>query len=82
MSGRRLKSWRNAQELNFRRRPANIWAAAILVANSDTCGHVTRECPIFCVTWIWSILIEIGKDDDDDNFQRSAGRVAAGLQAA
>jgi hypothetical protein len=40
------------------------------------------ECPIFCVTGIWFMLIEIGKDDDDDNFQRSAGRVAEGLQAA
>jgi putative transposase len=40
------------------------------------------ECPIFCVTGIWSMLIEIGKDDDDDNFQRSSGRVAEGLQAA
>lgn len=41
-----------------------------------------QECPIFCVTGIWFMLIEIGKDDDDDNFQRSAGRVAEGLQAA
>jgi len=39
-----------------------------------------RECPTFCVSLIWSMLPERSKDDDD--FQRTAGRVAEGLQAA
>ena len=39
-----------------------------------------RECPIFCVSVKWSMLPERSKDDDD--FQRVAGRVAEGLQAA
>ena len=43
-------------------------------------GGPGRECPVFCVSVIWSILPERSKDDDD--FQRSAGRVAEGLQAA
>ena len=43
---------------------------------------VIGECPIFCVTGIWFMLIEIGKDDDDDKFQGSVGRVAEVLQAA
>ena len=30
------------------------------------------ECPIFCVTGIWSMLPERSKDDD--NFQGTAGR--------
>ena len=38
------------------------------------------ECQIFCVTVIWSMLPERSKDDDD--FERTAGRVAEGLQAA
>ena len=40
----------------------------------------TRECPVFCVWVIGSMLPERSKDDDD--FERSAGRVAEGLQAA
>ena len=39
-----------------------------------------RECPIFCVTTLWSMLPERSKDDDD--FQGIAGRVAEGLRAA
>ena len=39
-----------------------------------------RECPIFCVSVIWSMLPERSKDDDD--FERTAGRTAEGLQAA
>ena len=42
--------------------------------------HRTRECPVFCVWLIGSMLPERSKDDDD--FERSAGRVAEGLQAA
>jgi hypothetical protein len=38
------------------------------------------ECPTFCVSVIWSMLPERSKDDDD--FKRTAGRVAEGLQAA
>lgn len=38
------------------------------------------ECLKLCVSVIWSMLPERSKDDDD--FQRSAGRVAKGLQAA
>ena len=38
------------------------------------------ECPIFCVSLIWSMLPERSKDDDD--FERTAGRTAEGLQAA
>jgi hypothetical protein len=38
------------------------------------------ECPAFCVSVIWSMLPERSKDDDD--FERTAGRVAEGLQAA
>ena len=41
---------------------------------------VARECPIFCVSVIWSMLSERSKDDDD--FERTAGRTAEGLQAA
>ena len=38
------------------------------------------ECAIFCVSVIWSMLPERSKDDDD--FERTAGRTAEGLQAA
>ena len=40
----------------------------------------TRECPIFCVTAVWSMLPERSKDDDD--FQGTAGRTSEGLRAA
>ena len=39
-----------------------------------------RECPVFCVLVIWSMLPERSKDDDD--FQRTAGRTFEGLCAA
>jgi len=40
------------------------------------------ECPIFCVTGAWSMLPERSKDDDDDDFQGTAGRTSEGLRAA
>lgn len=49
--------------------PKHVWAI-----------RVRRECPIFCVSVIWSMLPERSKDDDD--FERTAGRTAEGLQAA
>ena len=39
-----------------------------------------RECPVFCVTGIWSMLPERSKDYDD--FQGTVGRTAEGLRAA
>ena len=48
-------------------------------AASDTMP-MTRECQVFCVWVNGSMLPERSKDDDD--FQRTAGRVAEGLQAA
>jgi uncharacterized protein YvpB len=42
--------------------------------------QANRECPIFCVTALWSMLPERSKDDDD--FQGIAGRTAEGLRAA
>ena len=39
-----------------------------------------RECPVFCVWLIWSMLPERSKDDDD--FQRTSGRAFEGLCAA
>ena len=27
------------------------------------------ECPTFCVTWIWFMLPERSKDENDDDFQ-------------
>jgi hypothetical protein len=41
---------------------------------------VLGECPIFCVTSVWSMLPERSKDDD--NFQGTAGRTSEGLRAA
>ena len=38
------------------------------------------ECPIFCVSVIWSMLPKRSKDDDD--FERTAGRAFEGLRAA
>jgi len=43
-------------------------------------GSPERECPIFCVTAVWSMLPERSKDDDD--IQGTAGRTAEGLRAA
>ena len=43
-------------------------------------GQPDRECQVFCVWVNGSMLPERSKDDDD--FQRTAGRVAEGLQAA
>ena len=43
-------------------------------------SEASGECPIFCVSLIWSMLPERSKDDDD--FERTAGRTAEGLQAA
>jgi hypothetical protein len=44
-----------------------------------TADKAYGECPTFCVSLIWSILPERSKDNDD--FKRTAGRVAEGLQA-
>lgn len=38
------------------------------------------ECPIFCVTALWSMLSKRSKDDDD--FQGITGRAFEGLRAA
>jgi hypothetical protein len=43
-------------------------------------GIRERECQVFCVWLIGSMLPERSKDDD--NIERTAGRVAEGLQAA
>ena len=43
-------------------------------------GGEEGECPTFCVFVIWSMLPERSKDNDD--FERTAGRIAEGLQAA
>jgi putative transposase len=45
-----------------------------------TMERLGGECPTFCVSVIWSMLPERSKDDDD--FERTAGRVAEGLRAA
>ena len=45
-----------------------------------TVDTTTGECPSFCVSVIWSMLPERSKDDDD--IERTAGRVAERLQAA
>lgn len=42
--------------------------------------QVAGECQVFCVWVIGSMLPERSKDDDD--FRRTAGRAAEGLQAA
>ena len=39
-----------------------------------------QECPIFCVTGIWSMLPERSKDDDD--FEGITGRTFEKLRAA
>lgn len=39
-----------------------------------------RECPIFCVTGVWSMLPE--RSNDDDHFQGTSGRTSEGLRAA
>lgn len=58
-----------------RRRVENRIAPAVLKVSD--CPK--RECPIFCVTGIWSVLPERSKDDDD--FQGTAGRTFEGLRA-
>ena len=54
--------------------------AEVQTAEGKLYLFVARECPIFCVTWVWSMLPERSKDDDD--FQRTAGRTFEGLRAA
>ena len=56
--------------------PGGDGAAGMVEAEKQRLG----ECPIFCVSVIWSMLPERSKDDDD--FERTAGRTAEGLQAA
>ena len=46
----------------------------------DAKNAQARECQVLCVRLIGSMLPERSKDDD--NFKRTAGRVAEGLQAA
>lgn len=41
---------------------------------------IIGECPIFCVTAIWSMLPERSKDDD--HIRGTAGRTTEGLRAA
>jgi hypothetical protein len=48
----------------------------------DEFADPERECPTFCVTGIWFMLPERSKDDDDDDFQGTAGRTSEGLRAA
>ena len=55
---------------------AGLWEQILEALNESRIG----ECPIFCVSVIWSMLPERSKDDDD--FERTAGRTAEGLQAA
>lgn len=52
----------------------------VLIAVPGRQRRRRRECPTFCVWVIWSMLPERSKDDD--HFERTAGRVAEGLQAA
>lgn len=49
-------------------------------SKAEIVGLTIGECQVFCVWLIGSMLPERSKDDDD--FQRTAGRVAEGLQAA
>ena len=60
----------------WRRRQSAAAAAAFVPLSFDPGG----ECQVFCVWVIGSMLPERSKDDDD--FQRTAGRAAEGLQAA
>ncbi len=46
----------------------------------DTAEMTGRECQVFCVWLIGSMLPERSKDNDD--FQRAAGRTVEGLRAA
>lgn len=46
----------------------------------EAVSRAAGECPTFCVSVIWFMLPERSKDDAD--FERPAGRVAEGLQAA
>ncbi len=58
-------------------------AVELRLSTRQVYNHLARyrgECPIFCVSVIWSMLPERSKDDDD--FERTAGRTAEGLQAA
>ena len=51
-----------------------------VVASLEHTVDLARECPVFCVCLIWSMLPERSKDDDD--FQRTSGRTVEGLCAA
>ena len=61
-------------------RQANTGEVKDLRAEALALNELVGECPIFCVSVIWSMLPERSKDDDD--FERTAGRTAEGLQAA
>ncbi len=43
-------------------------------------GGPARECLIFCLTGVWSVLPE--REQDDDDFQGTSGRTSEGLRAA
>ena len=57
-----------------------MFALATSASAFDMKQTVDGECPTFCVSLIWSMLPERSKDNDD--FERTAGRIAEGLQAA
>jgi len=74
--------WIDATYLKVRRGGRIVSVAAIIAigVNADGRREVLGECPIFCVTALWSMLPERSKDDDD--FQGITGRTAEGLRAA
>jgi hypothetical protein len=57
----------------------DAWCARSL-ADEDIVRLILGECPIFCVTGIWSMLP--GRSKNYDHFQGTTGRVAEGLRAA
>ena len=61
------------------KRDAGWRVARAMRARTSGNSRLWRECPIFCVTGIWSMLTERSKDDNDDNIQGTAGRTSEGL---
>jgi integrase len=63
-------------------RDHRYWVPLIMLFSGARPGEIgqLRECPIFCVTGIWSMLPERSKNYD--HFQGTTGRVAEGLRAA
>jgi hypothetical protein len=60
--------------------PATFMEMKCKLVNFFDFEYLERECPIFCVTAIWSMLPERSKDDD--HIQGTAGRTTEGLRAA